>query len=218
MKRSKKKEYTKHIPFYRNLLNGITGIVLKLGRIHVHISDTDKIPKDRKLLFVSNHRSNFDPIITWYCLKEWRIAFLSKASLFKLPFFGWLIRRNCFIAIDRDNPKNAMVSILKASALLVKQEVSIGVYPEGTRNKDGNMLPFHNGVFKVAKKSASPIAILAIEGTEKIVSNYPFRKTDVYLKVLDIISEEEVHKSKTSEIGEIVKNKINREINNGKSD
>ena len=81
------KEYDRNSPFYRFLLNTATAATIKLLRIHVHTNGIEKIPKDAKVLFVCNHRSNFDPILTWYALKKWKIAFISKPSNFKIPFF-----------------------------------------------------------------------------------------------------------------------------------
>ena len=66
------KEYEKNSPFYRFLLDSATVAAMKLLRIQVHVSGIEKIPKDTKVLFVSNHRSNFDPIVTWYALKNGR--------------------------------------------------------------------------------------------------------------------------------------------------
>ena len=74
-----KKEYEKHSKFYRVLLNGATSIAIKIMRIRLRVNGIEKIPPDTKnLLFVSNHRSNFDPIVTWYGLKAWKIGFISK--------------------------------------------------------------------------------------------------------------------------------------------
>ena len=181
------KEYDKNSPFYRFLLNSATSAAMKLLRIRVHVCGVEKIPKDTKVLFVSNHRSNFDPIVTWYALKKWKIAFVSKPSNFKIPFFGRIIRKCCFMPIDRENPRNAIVTINKAAKLLKKQEVSIGIYPEGTRSKSCELLPFHNGVFKIAQKAEAPIVVLCVTGTEKISKRTPIRQTDVYLDVSETI-------------------------------
>ena len=193
------KVYDKNSRFYRFLLDSATAAAMKLLRIRVHVSGIEKIPKDTKLLFVSNHRSNFDPIITWYALKKWEIAFVSKPENFKIPFFGRIIRKCCFMPIDRENPRNAIVTINRAAKLLKKQEVSIGVYPEGTRSKTCELLPFHNGVFKIAQKAAAPIVVLSITGTEKIAKAAPFRRSDVYLDVLEVFSN--IKETKTELIG-----------------
>ena len=199
------KAYEKNSPFYRFLLDSATAAAMKLLRIRVHVSGIEKIPKDTKVLFVSNHRSNFDPIITWYILKKWKIAFVSKPSNFKIPFFGRIIRKCCFMPIDRENPRNAIVTINKAAKLLKKQEVSIGIYPEGTRSKNGQLLPFHNGVFKIAQKAEAPIVVLCVTGTEKISKRTPFRRTDVYLDVLEVFSAQGIKETKTEMIGTAVR-------------
>lgn len=189
---------------------------MKLLRIRVHVSGIEKIPKNTKVLFVSNHRSNFDPIITWYILKKWKIAFVSKPSNFKIPFFGRIIRKCCFMPIDRENPRNAIVTINKAAKLLKKQEVSIGIYPEGTRSKNGQLLPFHNGVFKIAQKAEAAIVVLCVTGTEKISKRTPFRRTDVYLDVLEVFSAQGIKETKTEMIGTAVRRLL--EINTEKRD
>lgn len=206
------KEYEEHSAFYRFLLNSATVIMVRLLRIRVHISGAELLPKDTPVLFVSNHRSNFDPIITWYGLKKWQIAYISKASNFKIPVFGRIIRRCCFMPIDRENPRNAIVTINKAAALLKKNTVSIGIYPEGTRSKSCRLLPFHNGVFKIAQKADAPIAVLCITGTEKIAKRTPFRKTHVYLDVLWVIPSQDVKESKTEAIGASVRERIENNI------
>lgn len=203
---SPKKEYSEHSRFYRALLNGATAIAVKIMRIHLHSTGVEKIPADTKrILFVSNHRSRFDPILSWHLLKHWQIAFVSKPSNFKIPVFGQFIRKCCFMAIDRENPRNAIKTIQKATDLLIEGQVSVGIYPEGTRSKTCELLPFHNGVFKIAQRADAPIVVLAVSGTERIHKNYPFHHTDVYIDVIDILPADFVKESRTDVIGERVK-------------
>ena len=207
-----KKEYEKNSRFYRFLLDSATAAAMKLLRIRVHVSGMEKLPPDTTVLFVCNHRSNFDPIVTWYALKKWKIAFVSKPDNFKIPLFGRIIRKCCFLSIDRENPRNAIVTINKAADLLRKQAVSVGIYPEGTRSKTGQLLPFHNGVFKIAQKADAPIAILSITGTEEISARTPFQPTDVYLDVLEVFPGENIKECKTELIGSAVRCLIETEI------
>lgn len=144
-------EYETHSRFYRRLLNGATAFAVWLLGIHVHCQGLEKLPQGRFLL-VGNHRSNFDPIVTWYALKDRDLAFLSKAENFKIPIFGRIIRKCYFLPIDRQDPRKAMTAINQAAALLENDQVSIGVYPEGTRSKECVLLPFHNGVFENRQK------------------------------------------------------------------
>lgn len=197
-----KREYGRDSKFFRWLLNSATAAMIKLLRIRVHITGMEKLPPEQKLLFAGNHLSNFDPILSWYAFRKWQPAFVSKPENFKTPIFGRIIRKCCFMPIDRENPRNAIVTINRAAKLLKKQEVSIGVYPEGTRSKSGELLPFHNGVFKIAQKASAPIAVLSVNGTEHISKNIPLRKTDVYLDILEVIPAEEVMSSKTEILGQ----------------
>lgn len=201
----KEKFYPKNSKFYRFLLYFWTGFMVVILRIKIHVEGLENVPKNSRFLLVGNHRSNYDPILTWHILKKYEVSFISKKSNFKIPFFGKIIRKCSFMEIDRENPRNAIKTINAASELIVNNEASIAVYPEGTRSKTKELLPFHNGVFKIAQKSSVPIVVLTIQGTENIYKNIPFKKTDVQMKFVSVISEEEVVSMSTSEIGEKVK-------------
>ncbi len=200
-----KKEYEEHSRFHREHLNFATKVALIILGIKVHTEGIDRIPSDVMPLFVGNHRSNYDPIIEWLILKKWQPAFISKSANFKVPIFGRFIRKCCFMSIDRSSPRKSLDTIIKAANLLKKQEVSVGVYPEGKRSKSIELLKFHNGVFKIAQKANKPIVVMLIEGTEKIHKRAPFRRSDVYFKITDVISADEVKQMKTDEISERVR-------------
>ncbi len=206
-----KREYEKDSPFHRKLLMDVTVFGFWLLNVRIHISGAEKLPEE-PVLFVGNHRSNYDPLVTWYAFRKRRLAFVSKASNFRIPIFGPLIRRCCFLAIDRENPRNAIRTITKAAALMEKEKLDIGIYPEGTRNKGEGLLPFHNGVFKIAQKANAPIAMVCITGTEKICRRTPFRRTDVYLDVLEVLPAETVATTRTDAMGETLRNLLLRNI------
>lgn len=198
---SPNKYYENDSRFYRFLINLAAAVACWGGLIRLHVTGREKLPRDKRILYVGNHVSNYDPIVTWHAFPEAKLSFISKASNFKLPWFGRFIRRCCFMDIDRENPRNAIVTINRAAELLKRQEVSIGVYPEGTRSKSAELLPFHNGVFKIAQKANVDIAVVSLTGTEKIHCNYPFRRTDVFVDVLDVIPAEQIRGVKTEMIG-----------------
>lgn len=206
------KEYEKNSPYYRFLLNSSTAVAVRLFGIRLHTEGLEKIPAEGRFLLVGNHRSNFDPILTWYVLKKYQLAFISKPENFRIPIFGRLIRKCCFLPIDRENPRNAISTVHKAAKLLKKDSVSVCVYPEGTRSKSGELLPFHNGVFKIAQKAQTPIVVLSVSGTEKIHKNYLRRKTDVYLRIVDVIPAQTVTESHTAALGERVRQALLQEI------
>lgn len=202
------KEYEKKSRFHWGILQFATSITLWADRIHVHVTGREKLPKNGRYLIVANHRSKFDPIITWHVFKDQYPACVSKIENFSIPVFGRIIRRCCFMAIDREDPRKAMVTINHAAKLLNDDECSVAVWPEGTRSKNKQLLPFHNGVFKIAKKANVPIVVVAIDGTENIYPNFPFHKTDINFDIIEVLSADFVASHKTSEIGDEISNKI----------
>jgi len=207
------KEYTSISRFYRTALNAaaLTGIIVL--RIKLKVSGKEKLDIKQNYLFVSNHRSNLDPIISWYIFKEHNIAFVSKPENFSVPIFGNIIHRCGFIPINRDDPFKAIEAINKGAKLLEKREMSVGIYPEGTRNTKDEMLPFHSGVFKIAQKSNTPIAVVSIKDTDKVNKNIPFKSTIVKIDILEIISPEELKGKRTNLIGERIRNILEKELN-----
>ncbi|MBE6946785.1 MAG: 1-acyl-sn-glycerol-3-phosphate acyltransferase [Ruminococcaceae bacterium] len=209
---SPKKEFETESPFYRMLLNGVAIFLVKMSRSHVTVHGAEKLPQDRKFLLVSNHRSNFDPIVSVYAFPEYHLAYLSKGENFKIPVIGRLIRKCCFLAIDREDPRKALPTIQKAARIAEKGVNTVAVYPEGTRSKKCKLLPFHNGVFKIAQKAHMPVAVMTLEGTEKIHKNFPLHKTQITLRVLEVIPYEEIDKKRTNEIGDRVRDAISQAL------
>lgn len=209
---NKNKEYNQDSKFYRFLLWSSTGLGLKVMRVKLDLVDFDKIPEGKQMLFVCNHRSNYDPLISWYALRKHQPSFISKEENFHVPFYGRIIRRCCFMAIDRKNARNAMATIDRASNLLKNNEVSVAVYPEGTRSKRLVLLKFHSGVFKIAQKANVPVVVLTIQGSELIKKNYPWRSTKVRIKVVGVLPADHVKASKTSDISDEARAMIAAEL------
>ncbi len=207
-----KKEYNRFNRFYHIVLKSVVYLLIKVTRIKIHLTGFEKVPKDQKVLFVSNHRSNFDPIVMWHIFNNWKLGLVSKASNFGIPIVGRMVRRICFLSIDRENPRNAIVTINKAAEFIRSGEASIGIYPEGTRSKECVLLPFHNGVFKIAQKAECPIVVLSTVGTEKVHKQSPFRRSHIYLDVLDVIPADVVKASKTDVIGGNVRQMLEKNI------
>ena len=200
------KEYDHCDRFYFRVLNSAAFCSFRLARLKIRFDGAEKVPWNQRFLLVSNHCSNFDPIITWYYLRKNNMIFVSKGENFKVPLFGGIIRKCGFLRIDRDDPKESMRTLMKAADFIKRNESSVGIYPEGTRNRtpENGLLPFHNGVFKVAQMAKAPIVVAALHGTGNIRKRYPLRSTKVRLEILEVIPVEEIIGRRTSEIGERV--------------
>lgn len=195
-----KKPVVENHPGYRKTVLYVLGILCRVARLRVHLSGEEHVPAGRFLL-VSNHRSMYDPIATGWALRRHDIAFVTKPENLKIPIAGPMIYKANYLPIDRSDPRKAMTTIHAAAELMAKDYVSVGIYPEGTRSKDREMLPFHNGVFKIAQKAGVPIAVVSIAGTENIHKNVPWRHTDVNIRVCAVLSAEEVKQSSGAALG-----------------
>lgn len=201
---NKKKEVTKPGRFRGYIVKETMSMLLLFSRSKVHMEGVENIPRDTKYLLVANHRSNFDPIV---CLSKFGkndLVFVSKPENFKLPIAGGWIHGAGFMAIDRENPKNALVTINKAADYLKNQVVSVGIFPEGTRNKTSEpLLEFKNGALKIATKAQVPIVVVALKNTREVQHNFPWKRTHIYVHI-EVISAEEVKNSNTAKLSEHV--------------
>ena len=148
-------------------------ILLSITGTKVKIQGLENINPQKSYILVSNHQSAFDIFaLLGYLSHQFR--WIAKASLFRAPFLGWAMSRIGYIPIERDSPKKAYRSMLRA-AEKVQQGVSVIIFPEGTRSPDGNLQPFKKGVFLIALKSQAPIVPIAIRGTAKIMPKGDWR-------------------------------------------
>ena len=196
-----KKPRDKDHPFVRFLIAETVRLVCQLGRVKIVAEGLEKMPESRFLL-VSNHRSMFDPLVSLVAFKKYPMAFVTKPENLKIPLAGPIIRYCCFLPINRENPREAIRAINSAASLIKNDTLSVGIYPEGTRNKgEGTLLPFHGGVLMIAQKAGGvPVVAVTVENTEKVAKNFPFRKTVVRLKVCCVIPGEEVLASRTDDL------------------
>ena len=197
-------------PVSRWLLNQTVWLILRLGRVKIECSGLDKLEGLPPFLLVANHRSNFDPFIAIAVCPQAELAYIAKPEIFDIPITGSFVHKCFFLSIDRENNRKALETVLHAAALLREGTVSIGVYPEGTRCKTGELLPFRNGAFQIAKRSGAPIVIAKTTGTEKIAHRFARKRTLVRFDVLDVLAADAAAKMTTREIGEYVRERMLR--------
>ena len=130
----------------------------------------ENIPSDRPVLFVCNHRSDFDILVAMVCTTGC-LGFVAKTELKKIPLLAqWMKLIRC-VFIDRSNPKQALRAINEAIGN-VKDGVSMWLFPEGTRSQGEEMLPFKEGSFRIAEKSSCPVVPVAMAGTEDMFEKH----------------------------------------------
>jgi 1-acyl-sn-glycerol-3-phosphate acyltransferase len=143
---------------------GHAGVALALGTagIRYRVTNRERIPAGRALVFCANHQSNVDPPVLFQALHR-RLHILYKAGLRKIPVLGRALEAGGFVAVHRDNRELAFQSI-EVAAASVRSGNSFLIFPEGTRSKTDDLLPFKKGGFVMAIMAQAPIVPVAISG------------------------------------------------------
>ncbi len=209
---SMKKEYTKTNRFYNWVFVLWYRYMMIVGMIRLHVTGYEKVPFGTHFLLVSNHRSKFDNFVQCAVLKKTQIAYISKPENFKIPMGRRYMRRGLYLAIARNNPKEALGTILKAIDYIKSDTVSIGIFPEGTRSTDGSLKDFKPGSFKIAEKAGCPVVVCCMQGTENIAKNWPFKKTDVYMDILEVIPADVWAEKTTVEVAKYAQDLVQKNI------
>jgi 1-acyl-sn-glycerol-3-phosphate acyltransferase len=135
---------------------------LALSGIRYRVSGREHVPPGRPVVFCANHVSNVDPPITFIALHR-RLHFLMKAEFNKVPILGRAARMAGFVPVERWNPEQAQRAVDEAAREVAGGHTFI-VFPEGTRSRTGELLPFKKGGFIMAIKAQAPVVPVAIAG------------------------------------------------------
>jgi 1-acyl-sn-glycerol-3-phosphate acyltransferase len=182
--------------------------------IKTTVIGADNIP-DEPVLYVGNHRSIFDIVIT-YPLVPRLTGYVSKKEVSKVPLLAtWMRNLNCLF-LDRTCPREGLKTIL-AAIEHVKNGISICIFPEGGRNKgeELSILPFKDGALKIATKTNCAIITMSINNSEAIFEKqFPFvRKTHVVVEFGKPIYPNEMTPEDKKHIGAYLQNIIHETIN-----
>jgi 1-acyl-sn-glycerol-3-phosphate acyltransferase len=133
-----------------------------LSGIRARVTGAGHVPRGRAAVFCSNHQSNVDPPVLFDAIHP-RMHILYKAEIDAIPIFGRALRLGGFIPIDRRNREAAMRSV-EAGAASIRAGNSFLIFPEGTRSRTAEMLPFKKGGFIMAIKAQAPVVPVAVQG------------------------------------------------------
>jgi 1-acyl-sn-glycerol-3-phosphate acyltransferase len=144
-----------------------SSVVLGVAGVRMHIRFAAPLDPKRPYVYMSNHLSSVD---IWAMFRgvPTQFRFIAKKQLRRIPIFGWAMSAGRFIFIDRANPGAARRSIDEAAQRIAKG-CSVVIYPEGTRSRDGTLLPFKKGGFHLAMSAGVDIVPVAIRGTREIM-------------------------------------------------
>jgi 1-acyl-sn-glycerol-3-phosphate acyltransferase len=142
--------------------HGGVRLALALSGIRYRLAGAEHLPHHRAAVYCANHQSNVDPPLLFTALHP-RMHVLYKAELERMPILARAFRMGGFIPVNRNNKEDAMRSI-DAGVASIREGHSFLIFPEGTRSKTEELLPFKKGGFIMAIKAQAPIVPVAIRG------------------------------------------------------
>jgi 1-acyl-sn-glycerol-3-phosphate acyltransferase len=209
-----RKEEYEDIPKRRKkLFNLGVEFIIDIVGVNVKYFGLEKLPKNQKFLLVANHRGLFDAVLLCHTFRNDNFVAVSKPENFHLPIAGPWIKGMGHLAIDRENNRNALKTIIKCIKYIEEDKFSIGICPEGTRNKKEGLLPFKSGCFKIASKAKCPLVICTITNADKVFKNFPFKKTTMEFHIVDVIEYEDLKDLSTHEIALLARRKMVENLN-----
>ncbi len=172
------------------------------------VEGVEQVDRKARYVIVLNHQAMSDIPALYFVPLNYR--WVSKREVFKIPFFGQLLRLHGDICIDRGRASEAMEQLLRDGGMWLDRGVSVAIFPEGTRSKDGEIHRFKAGAFELARKAEVPILPVVLDGTDTLIhKNRAFRwRNTITVKVLAPIPAEEVKSTEVKEMAERVHDRM----------
>lgn len=213
----KSKPQEKPSKFWLWHLHAVADLLCFYARADVSITGTELIPKDTRYLMVANHRSLADPVVMVHRMPKEELTFVSKPGNLKIPIIGKVMHKCGCLPLDRENNREALKTVKAATEYIDKDYASVVIYPEGTRSKQEDMLPFHAGSFKIAQRANVPVVCVALRNTDRVIHNFPLKKTNIYIDIVGVIDAEYVKEHKTKETAALAQGMIEEKLREGET-
>lgn len=149
-------------------------LVLRVAGVSLKIDGLSHIDPKLKYVFMVNHQSNIDIPVLVQCLSQFQLRWIAKKELLWVPFFGWAMWASKHIIIDRTDPSAAVKSLRRAKERIAAG-ISVVVFPEGTRSRDGGLLRFKKGGFLLAVETGTAIVPVTINGSGALLPRGAWR-------------------------------------------
>jgi len=152
-----------------NATEWLVRVAYRVAGIRIAVEGRELVPPGKACIFMANHVSNLDPQALIPEIPGRTSAFL-KRSLMKIPIVGYGFRLGEFIPVDRKGSAVRAQQSVAAAQRLIDKGIHITTFVEGTRSKDGRMLPFKKGPFYLAMQTGAPCIPVSIYGTETMMA------------------------------------------------
>ncbi len=184
----------------------------------ITVKGVENVPRDQAVLFVSNHRSYFDILVS-YVSSPIPLGFVAKKEMEHIPGLStWMKNIRCLF-LDRENIKEGLKTILVGVEQL-KSGYSVYICPEGTRNHKEEMLPFKEGSTKMAEKAKVPIIPVALTNTDALFelnSHFSLKPTHVTIEFGEPIHIDQLQKEDRKFLGAYLQTTIHSMLMKEKS-
>lgn len=153
----------------------------------VRIEGRERIRPDATYVMIANHQSFVDILVLFRLFTHFK--WVSKIEIFRLPFIGWNMALNRYVALRRGD-RRSIAAMMQACLERLEEGSSIMIFPEGTRSVDGRLKPFKAGAFTLAKRAQVPILPIVVEGTAKALPRRGFvlrGRHHIQVRILDEI-------------------------------
>lgn len=177
-------------------------IILNIAGVETTVIGEELVP-DEPVLFIANHRSYFDILLTYSRCKR-LTGYVAKKEMEHIPLLSTWMKRLYCLFLDRENPKEGLKTILQAIEC-IKKGISICIFPEGTRNsgEELSMLDFKDGALKIADKTGCAIIPISLNNTAEIFENHfpKMKKTHVIVEYGAPIYPKDLDKEERKHLG-----------------
>ena len=154
---------------------------------HLRIEGRNKLPWHGPAVIVANHQSLGDILVLFGLFRPYK--WVSKASVFKVPFLGWNMKLNGYVGLVRGDKDSIQKMMAECKAWLEKG-VPVLLFPEGTRSSDGDVKAFKDGAFRLACECDVPVIPLALTGTADTLPKHGFKvslRSNCRVRVLEAL-------------------------------
>lgn len=150
------------------IARGWARVLLWVSGVRVRVEGLEKISRDGSYVFVSNHLSYMDTPVGLASIPV-QFRFLAKRGLFQIPFLGWHLARAGHIAVPRGDARAAVKTMNLAAQVVREQAISLLIFPEGGRSRQGSLGEFKEGAAFIAVRAGVPLVPMCLKGTREVL-------------------------------------------------
>jgi 1-acyl-sn-glycerol-3-phosphate acyltransferase len=180
--------------------------VARLAGVRLEVRRSPAFDPERTCFLIANHVNLFDPFVVYSAVPQFMRG-LELESHFRIPVYGWLMKRFGNVPVPSRRRPSDLKRMWRMTRSALNRDISLIVFPEGTRTRTGRVGPFHNGVFRMALQFGVPIVPVSIVGAFELnnKTSWMLRPSRVVVHLHDVIETQGLDKKDLSTLRERVR-------------